>query len=105
MIRFVNEERLNCSITLLYANRNKESAAYLEELEAIAKQNPRLILKNKFGRIDAEFIQQSIQNTNEEALGYIVGPPLIMVAEMENILLRFGVSGDKIYLEEFIGYE
>lgn len=102
MIRFVNEEKLNYSIILLYANRNKESAAYLGELEAMAKQSPRFILKNKFGLLDNEFIKQSVKNI-DESLWYIVGPPL-MVAEAKNILLRLGVNEYQIYFEEFTGY-
>lgn len=38
MIRFANENKLNYQITLLYANKNKENAAYLEELTSIAQK-------------------------------------------------------------------
>lgn len=103
MIRFVDEKKLNYSITLLYANRDKESAAYLKDLEEIAKRNKRFILKNKFGPIDDEFIQESVKNINEPSY-YIVGPPL-MVAEARNILSRLGANEVQIYFEEFIGYE
>src|SRR3990167_11558885 len=50
MIRFADEIERPGRITLLYANRDKQSAAYLDELEAMANRNPRFILKNKFGR-------------------------------------------------------
>lgn len=102
MIRYATEEKLAHPITILYANRNEENVVYLEELTAIAKQNPRFLLKNKFGRIDANFIQQSVKNL-AEPVWYIVGLPA-MVAEMRNLLLHLGVSEEKVYFEDFTGY-
>ncbi len=102
MIRFVNENKLNYQITLLYANQNKESGAYLDELEEIARQNSRFILKNKFGYIDEEFIKQSVKNLKEQSW-YIVGPPP-MVAAVREILARLNIDSNKIYLEDFYGY-
>jgi len=102
MIRFVVERQLDYKITLLYANKNKESAAYLEELTTIAEQNPRVRLKNQFGRIDADFVRQTIKNLNEPAW-YIVGLPA-MVADMRNLLLRLGINDGKVYFEDFEGY-
>jgi len=103
MIRFADEENRSGLITLLYANRDKESAAYLDELEAIAVRNPRFVLKNKFGRIDADFIRDSVKNLNEP-IWYIVGPPP-MVAAMRDLLFRLGIDEGKIRFEEFTGYE
>lgn len=102
MIRYVTEQKLTHQITLLYGNRNAESAAYLEELTVITKQNSHLVLKNRFERIDANFIQQSIKNLAEPTW-YIVGPPA-MVAEMRDLLLYLGISDSKIYSEDFFGY-
>ena len=79
-----------------------ESAAYLEELTTITKQNPRFLLKNQFGRIDTDFIQQTIKNFNEP-IWYIVGFP-DMVADMRNLLSRLGIDDTKIYFEDFVGY-
>ena len=102
MIRFVIEQKLSHQITLLYANRNAESASYLEELTAIAKQNPRFLLKSQFGRIDVDFIRQAVKNPDEPDW-YIVGHP-IMVSNTRNLLSRLGISDTKIYFEDFIGY-
>src|SRR3989344_460810 len=62
MIRFADEMKRPGSITLLYANRDKESAAYLDELETIAARNPKFVLKNEFGRIDTAFIQDTVKD-------------------------------------------
>lgn len=102
MIRFATEQKLAHQITLLYANRNAESATYLEKLTTIAKQNPRFLLKNKFGRIDEDFVRQIIKNL-DEPVWYIVGLPA-MVADMRSLLSHLGVSDSKIYFEDFTGY-
>lgn len=102
MIRYADEKQLSHRITLLYANRNKESATYVQELEAIASQNSLFVVINKFGPLDAGFIQESIKDI-EKSLWYIAGP-LPMVAEAKNILSQLGVSENKIYSEEFFGY-
>lgn len=102
MIRFTEEQKLTHQITLLYSNKNSESAAYLKELKIISEQNNNFLLKNKFGRIDADFIQQSVKNL-AEPVWYIVGPP-DMVADMRSLLSSLGVSEAKIYSEDFTGY-
>ncbi|KKU48517.1 MAG: hypothetical protein UX68_C0012G0029 [Parcubacteria group bacterium GW2011_GWA2_46_9] len=103
MIRFADEIERPGSIILFYANRDKESAAYLNELETIAARNPNFILKNKFGRIDAEFVQNSVTNMSE-AIWYVVGPAP-MVAAVRDVLFRLGIDEGKIRFEEFTGYE
>ena len=60
------------------------------------------LLKNRFGRIDADFIRQVIKNLNEP-IYYIAGLPA-MVADMRNLLSRLGIDDAKIYFEDFIGY-
>lgn len=102
MLRYATEEKLAYQITLLYVNRNTESAAYLEELTTIAKQNRLFLLKNHFGRIDADFIQQSVKNL-VEPIWYIVGLST-MVAETRYLLSRLDINDTKIYFEDFVGY-
>lgn len=102
MIRFVGEEQLSSKITLLYANRDQESAAYLEELQAIAQKNSDFSLINKFGPIDIDFIGQSIKNLNEP-IWYVVGPPP-MVADVRAMLFQMNIDMGRVYSEEFVGY-
>ena len=102
MIRFVAEKKLTHSMILLYANRSEESTAYLEELKIIEQKNPRFSLKNKLGRVDAEFIKQSVENINDH-LWYVVGPPAMFVDTRE-MLSTLGVDREKIYFEDFTGY-
>jgi len=65
MIRFVAERGFTFPMTLLYANRSKEAAAYREELQDIANRNKYFILKNRFGIIDEQFIRQNVKNIQQ----------------------------------------
>ena len=102
MIRYATEEKLAYPMTLFYSNKNAENAAYLEELETIAKQNPHFLLKNNFGRIGENFIQQSIKNL-AEPFWYVVGPGA-MVSDTRDLLSHLGVNENQIYSEDFTGY-
>lgn len=102
MIRFATENKLSNNIILLYSNANEESAAYLEELTKIDKENPNFSLVNKFGRMDAEFIQKSVENLDDK-IWYIVGPPP-MVTAIRDTLSKLGIDSGKIRFEDFYGY-
>ena len=42
MLRHIAEENLPHRITLVYSNRDRESAAFLDELAALGRNNPNL---------------------------------------------------------------
>ncbi len=102
MSRFATEKELSLPILLLYANRNKKSAAYFKEIGDMASRNPHFTNKNKFGRVDKNFIRKNVKDvlTTE---WYVAGPPA-MVEYSKGILLNFGVLVDKIHTERFTGY-
>lgn len=102
MIRLADEKHSAIPMILLCANRNKESAAYLEELQMIANRNKFFNLKNKFGLIDEPFIRQNVKNMRN-CKWHIAGPPA-MVDYVRNILVLLGIDIGLIYYEEFIGY-
>lgn len=102
MIRFVAHEKISCQITLLYANKSEESAAYLRELEKIDDQESCFVLKNTFDRLDAEFVQSSIEDI-PRARWFVVGPPA-MVASAKSVLTELGVKDSHISMEDFSGY-
>ncbi len=101
MIRFLNEEKLDLQITLLYSSKNKSNMPYIEELEKISKTNKNLVLKTKTGRIDRQFIEQNI-DINQTYKWHISGPPA-MVDMVKNELSLLGIENN-IHTEGFIGY-
>lgn len=102
MINFATEEKLLFPITLLYANRSKKTAAYLNELSRVEKRNPGFTLINKFGQVDKNFLQKGAPNP-KKADWYIAGPPA-MVEYTQNLLANLGVEKGSIRAERFTGY-
>ncbi len=101
-IRYAAEEKLPHKITLIYGNRDRESAAYLSELETLEKENQNFKMKKQFGVITKELIESSLENETFP-LWYVVGSPK-MVRGVRGILSDIGVSGESVRYEEFTGY-
>ena len=112
MLRYVQEERLDYRITLLYANRDRGSAAFLDELEAMAAQNPnlRLVLTmtdepawgGERRRIDAAFLREYLGDPAAYVY-YLAGPPA-MVEAAAQALAELGVDAAAVKKENFVGY-
>jgi len=107
MLRYVVEGKLDYRITLLYSNRNPESAAYLDEL----KQMPiRLVLTmdgdptwpGEKRTIDAQVIRDYLPNRSECSF-MIAGPPG-MSESLLAALLDAGVDKKHVKVEKFTGY-
>lgn len=105
MARTFEKKGLNLQVRLLYGNRNEESAAYLDELLKIAARIKNFSMRSVLGPIDKEFIIKNVGLNNlQYCTWYIAGPPA-MASSVRNSLSLLGVSDDKIYVEEFTGYE
>jgi ferredoxin-NADP reductase len=89
-------------ITLLYANRSKAGAAYLQELENMARRHEHISVRKRFGLIDDAFLRQHVKNVNGH-VWHIAGPPA-MVDSVRNLLFLQGVDIRRVCYEEFIGY-
>ncbi len=103
IIRRATEKKLPYTITLVYANSSPESAAYVPELEALAKHNSHFTLKTKFGALDVEFLRQNAPES-AGARWYIAGPPG-MVSATRTMLMQMLVPEENITTEEFSGYD
>lgn len=102
MIRHTIKKDLPHNITLHYSNRNKESAAYLQELRELDEKHKRFTLKEHY---EENLFKQAIKSAEhpEKKLWYIAGPPG-MLPEIKNILFSSKVHQDNIITEEFFGY-
>jgi ferredoxin-NADP reductase len=86
--------------TLVYSNKNKEEAAFLNELQ----QAPIKLFTNfseEEGRVDKKFLEKCLIDFS--ATFYIAGPPGF-VAAMRSILDDIGVESERIISEDFFGY-
>lgn len=115
ILHWAAQERLRHKLYLFYSNRHLEDAAFLEELEDLAVQNPffRFIptltavespaWHYEHGPIDHSLLTRYLQSLNGPV--YYAAGPSGMVAAMTSLLHCVGVSDDDIKTEEFGGYQ
>ena len=120
MVRRAAHEKLPHKILLFYANKSTESAAFLDEFEAIRKDNPNFTFiptmgnpspswHGETGRISAEMLIRHLNRTaspNVHAASpiyYVAGPPA-MVTGIRSVLNNSGIDDDDVRSEEFSGY-
>jgi ferredoxin-NADP reductase len=103
-------------LVLLYSNRSPEGAAFLDELQALERQNANFRLvatmtemrnsatkwEGETGLVDAHLIERAVRGLVAPAY-YVVGPPGMVVAVVDT-LRSAGVSPESILTEEFYGY-
>ena len=103
-------------IFLFYSNRRPEDAPFLEEMQALERENPNFKLiacmteaekssrswTGERGRITDQMLTKHLTGLSS-AIYYITGPPSFVKA-MHEMLLGTGVDDDDIRTEEFGGY-
>ncbi len=113
MLRHIEEESLPYRVTLVYSNRNRAEAAFLDELERLAERLPgfRLVLtmtqdpgwEGESRRIDARFFRDHLGDALNESTYLVAGPPG-MVAAMQQALAAAGVADENVIAERYSGY-
>lgn len=110
------QEKLPHKIFLFFCNHRPEDAPFLEELQALEKENPNYKLigtmtqpekskhpwKGETGFINERMLSQHLKDS-QSPIHYIAGPP-DMVKALHDVLTRAGVDDDDIRAEEFPGY-
>lgn len=112
LIGWATEEKLPHKIYLFYANKTKEDAAFLQDLQEFEKQNANFKLiaimtrdqtwQGEKGHIGQEMLKKYISDLSKP-IYYIAGPHDMMVSIYET-LTAVGISRDSIKTEEFTGY-
>lgn len=99
-------ERAPHRITLIYANRTPQLAAYTDDLQRCARENPNFtfvpVYTDTQGVVNAATIRQHVTDI-AAARCYLAGPQG-MVKAMRALLLEIGADEDNIRTEEFDGY-
>jgi ferredoxin-NADP reductase len=113
MLRYIAEEGLPHRVTLLYSNRDRESTAFLDELEELERGNPNLRLvvtmtddpgwDGESRRIDADFIRDHVGEEVGSSTFILAGPPG-MVEGITGALAEAGVPEEQIISQNFSGY-
>lgn len=106
MLRQAEQDRLEHRLYLAYSNRRREHAAFLDELQGLARRNPRFRLlapmTDAEGMLDEEKLKRFVGDAPSPVY-YLAGPPA-MVEAMKAILARSGVAAADVRSEEFFGY-
>jgi ferredoxin-NADP reductase len=109
-------DQLEHSLFLFYSNRRPEDAAFVDELQAVAKQRAKFTFlptmtemeKSKMpwsgaqGYIDQAMLRRSLTDLNRP-IYYLSGPPK-MVESMQKLLTDSGVKQERVRTESFDGY-
>jgi ferredoxin-NADP reductase len=113
MLRYIAEEKLPHQVTLVYSNRDRESAAFLDELQELEQANPnlRVVLTmtddpgwdGESSHIDAELLREHVGDELGSFRYLIAGPPA-MVEGVAGKLESAGVPEDQIQAGRFSGY-
>jgi ferredoxin-NADP reductase len=113
MLRFIREEGLPHQVTLIYSNRDRESTAFLDELQELERELPsfRLVLtmteddgwQGETRRIDSEFFESYLGENLNEYTFMVAGPP-DMVEGMQSALAEAGVEEENVIASRFSGY-
>lgn len=116
IVRDALARRLPHEITLIYSNRNPEGAAFLEELQRLAREHPSLTFvptmtqadssrqpwEGERRRVDATFLSEHAGDL-ARPIFYVAGPPRL-VAGVAQALLAAGVDPGRVLSDEFDGY-
>src|SRR5437667_6922594 len=116
MSRQAAHERLARELWLFYSNRRPEDAAFLDELAALPRANPRYRFvgtmtemekssrpwSGETGFLDRAMLERHLKNL-ATFVYYVAGPPGL-VETMQKMLVAAGVEDDAIRTDEVYGY-
>jgi ferredoxin-NADP reductase len=113
MLRYIAEKQLAHRVTLVYSNRDRESAAFLDELLELERNNANMQLvltmtddrawDGESRRIDAELLRAHLGDELGSFTYLIAGPPG-MVDGVVGALQTAGVRDDQVHPDRFSGY-
>lgn len=113
MLRFVADEGLPHRVTLVYSNRDRESAPLLDEIRELADANPNVELvltmtddagwDGESRRVDADFLRDRLGGRLDDADYMVAGPPG-MAKGVTASLVEAGVDEERIATDSFSGY-
>jgi ferredoxin-NADP reductase len=115
IVQSATQERLPHKLYLFYSNREADDAAFMDELQSMAAQNPNFTLvltvtghptlawPYEKGHITREMLTRYLLGLNGPV--YYIAGPSGMVTGMTDLLVSSGVSPDDMRTEEFGDYK
>ncbi|HEU4450633.1 MAG TPA: FAD-dependent oxidoreductase [Gaiellaceae bacterium] len=113
MLRHIRDERLPHRVTLVFSNRDRGSAAFLDELQELERELPgfRLVLtmtqdpgwEGETRKVDAAFLRHHVGERLGDSTYLVAGPPA-MAEAVEAALAEAGVDAEHVRAERYSGY-
>lgn len=113
MLLYITEDGLPHRVTLVYSNRDRESTAFLAELQELEQRNPniRLVLTmtddpswdGEKRYIDADLLRDHLEGDLNDFRYLVAGPPPMTEAVVEK-LGQAGIPDEQIAADRFSGY-
>jgi ferredoxin-NADP reductase len=112
MLRYIADEQLPYRVTLVYSNRDRESAPFLDELAELERAIPDLKLvltmtdepgwEGESRHVDAPMLRDQLGDLEGHTF-LVAGPPAMTEAVVES-LHAAGVPDDRVLADKFSGY-
>jgi ferredoxin-NADP reductase len=112
MLRFIADEQLPYRVTLVYSNRDRDSSAFLDELQELESRIPGFTLiatmtgdpawEGESARVDAGFLRNHLGDLESRTF-LVAGPPPMVQGVVEE-LNAAGVPEEQILPDGFSGY-
>lgn len=112
MLRYIADEGLPYRISLVYSNRDRESAAFLDELQELSRRigGLRLVLvmtddpawSGETRHLDAEVLGELVGSLDDKTF-LVAGPPAMAEAVADS-LRAAGVPDERVLADKFAGY-
>jgi ferredoxin-NADP reductase len=112
ILRYIADKELTYRVTLVYSNRDRESAAFLDELEELERriEGLRVILtmtededwQGETRRLDAEVLRDLLGGL--EGKQFLVAGPPSMAEGVADSLRAAGIPEERVLADKFSGY-
>ena len=112
MLRYIAETRQPYRVTLVYSNRDRESTAFLDELDGLEARIPglRVVLvmtdepqwEGETRRLDADVLADLVSGLDGKTF-LVAGPPA-MAEAVASSLRAAGLPEDRVLADKFSGY-
>jgi len=113
MLLYIREQGLSYRVTLVYSNRDRQSAAFIDELQELERQIPefRLILtmtqdpgwEGETRKIEARFLKDYLGKDLDRYTFLVAGPPA-MAEAVQKVLEEAEVNEENLVVERYSGY-
>jgi ferredoxin-NADP reductase len=112
MLRFIADEQLPYRVTLVYSNRDRESSAFLDEVEELERriEGLRVVLtmtdepgwEGETRHLDADVLGELLGGLEGKTF-FVAGPPAMTEAVADS-LLGAGLPEERVLASKFSGY-